>query len=129
MGYPPYRWVLNFAWISSVVPYHAQVCSGVLDYRYSSYNHINLTQHAKPSRVMLGHEVTLAERARAQHYYNVAYGVPKYTATRNNKLFVVSFLAKSLVISRRRTFRTAVPYVTYYIPDGKLEPPDGQRVG
>ena len=44
-------------------------------------------------------------------FFSVAYDVPKYTATRNNKLFVVSFLAKSLVISRRRTFRIAVPYV------------------
>ena len=44
---------------------------------------------------------------------NVAYGVPKYTATRNNKLLVVSFLAKSLL------FRVAVhfgpPYPTLYL--------------
>ena len=62
MGYPPYWWVLNFAWISSVVPYHAQVCSGVLD--HSSYSHIKLTRHAKPARVMLGHRVALAKCTR-----------------------------------------------------------------
>ena len=39
---------------------------------------------------------------------NVAYGVPKYTATRNNKLLVVSFLAKSLL------FRVAVHFGSPY---------------
>ena len=48
-----------------------------------------------------------AER-RTRWENNVAYGVPKYTATRNNKLLVVSFLAKGLL------FRVAVYFGPRY---------------
>ena len=43
-------------------------------------------------------------------YVNVAYGIPKYTATRNNRLLVISCLATSLL------FRLAVHFGSPYPP-------------